>query len=495
MPKTKREFALAGLKLDASAKKSLYLQLYEALRQAILEKQLRPGEQLPPTRELATDLSVSRTTVLLAFDHLLSEGYIEGKSGAGTFVSETIPEDLLEVCTDSVAKTAPFSVLPKISGRGERIKRVSVFTRKTRVNLQPFRPGIPALREFPQQLWTKLLARESRSISMETLGYGDPCGFRPLREAIADYLRISRAVRCDADQVIITNGSQQAIDLVNRVLLDEGEAAWTEEPGYSGFKESVASLGGRLIPVKVDEKGLCTTTGNAADPAARLAYVTPSHQYPLGVTMTLSRRIQLLDWAAKSRAWILEDDYDSEYRYTGHPISSLQGLDRNGCVIYMGTFSKVLFPGLGLGYLVVPHSLVDAFVAARSLSERQGSVITQATLAAFIEEGHFARHIRQMRMLYHERREMLLAALDRDLGGALSIFPTETGLQVTAKLHRGSDLDLTEKAAKIPLDVRALSTYYHDEKQSVNGIVLGFAAFDETEIANGVQSLAKLISG
>ncbi|MCA9968233.1 MAG: PLP-dependent aminotransferase family protein, partial [Anaerolineales bacterium] len=213
----------------------------------------------------------------------------------------------------------------------------------------------------------------------------------------------------------ITNGSQQAIDLVNRVLLDEGEAAWTEEPGYSGFKESVASLGGRLIPVKVDEKGLCTTTGNAADPAARLAYVTPSHQYPLGVTMTLSRRIQLLDWAAKSRAWILEDDYDSEYRYTGHPISSLQGLDRNGCVIYMGTFSKVLFPGLGLGYLVVPHSLVDAFVSARSLSERQGSVITQATLAAFIEEGHFARHIRQMRMLYHERREMLLAALDRDL--------------------------------------------------------------------------------
>lgn len=494
MAKRKREYVLPGLILDRTSGVPLYLQVYEGVRRAILENRLRPGEQLPPTRDFAAALGISRTSVLLAFDHLFSEGYIEGRTGSGTFVSKTIPEDLLEVCTETPVPRARAARPPALSGRGRRMAETARFCRLMRVNLRPLRPGLPALREFPASLWSKIMARQAKTLDPEWFGYGNPGGYAPLREALADYLRISRAVRCDADQIIITNGSQQAIDLVCRVLLDPGDAVWMEEPGYSGFREPAEASGVTIIPVPVDARGLVVDAGRKLGRKARLAYVTPSHQYPLGMTMSLARRIELLDWAANAGAWILEDDYDSEYRYTGHPISSLQGLDRHGCVIYMGTFSKVLFPGLSLGYLVLPPNLVDPFLAVRTLSERASPILEQAALAEFINEGHFARHIRQMRMLYEARRQVLLDAIREYLSGAVSFCPAETGLQLSVYLNEGDDQEISGHATAHQLDIRPLSIYYADPANIRSGIVFGYAAFNETEIRQCIQTLAMLLA-
>ncbi len=495
MAKRKREFVLPGLVLDRKAAVPLYLQVYEGIRQSILENRLRPGEQLPPTRDFAAALGVSRTTMLLAFDHLFSEGYIEGRAGAGTFVSKTIPEHLLEVCAKTTLPRARAARAPVLSGRGKRIVETARYCRLMRVNLRPLRPGLPALREFPTDLWSKIMARRTRTLAHEAFGYGDPGGYAPLRAALADYLRISRAVRCEAEQIVITNGSQQAIDLVCRVLLDPGDAVWMEEPGYNGFREPAEASGVRIIPVPVDARGLMVDAGRKQEPAARLAYVTPSHQYPLGMTMSLPRRIELLDWAANSGAWILEDDYDSEYRYTGHPLSSLQGLDRHGCVLYMGTFSKVLFPGLSLGYLVLPPNLVDAFLAVRTLSERASPILEQATLAEFIREGHFTRHIRQMRLLYEARRQVLLAAIRQYLAGAVSFCPAETGLQLSVYLKEGEDGEISRRAAAHELDIRPLSIFYADPANIRQGFVFGYAAFNEPEIRGAMQTLSMLLAG
>lgn len=493
MSKRKSEFSLPGLIFDKSAASPLYLQVYEAVRKAILDNRLRPGEQLPPTREFAATLGISRTTVLLAFDHLLTEGYITGKTGSGTFVSETIPEKFLEVCATATKETGKTSRKMRLSERGMRMAATANYTQKIRQNLRPFRPGIPALREFPFALWSRLSTRQLKSLSFETFGYGNSAGYQPLREALANYLRISRAVRCEPAQVIITNGSQQAIDLVSRVVLGEGDYIWMEEPGYSGAGETFVGSGVQIAPVPLDSQGLLIKNGRKICPDARLAYVTPSHQYPLGMTMSLPRRIELLEWAVEKNAWVLEDDYDSEYRYTGHPISSLQGLDHQDCVIYMGTFSKVLFPGLSLGYLVAPSQLVDALIAARSLSERSSPILEQATLTAFIEEGHFGRHIRQMRVLYQERQEMLIENIRKYLDGVIKICPAATGLQLTAWLNSGDDRQISQRAAEFGLDVRPLSIYYADPKNAKPGIVFGYAAFNETEIKNGIITLAKIM--
>jgi GntR family transcriptional regulator/MocR family aminotransferase len=330
--------------------------------------------------------------------------------------------------------------------------------------------------------WGQLTARHWGRVSRHLLDYGDPLGFMPLREAIATYLREARAVRCEAGQVMVVSGSQHGLDLATRLLLDPGERAWIEDPGYLGARGALVAAGARVVPVPVDGDGLVVARGMRVAPDARLAYVTPSHQYPLGVTMSLARRLALLQWARTRRAWIVEDDYDSEYRYTGRPLASLQGLDRHGRVIYVGTFSKVLFPALRLGYVVVPPALVDAFAAARGLVDRHPPSVTQAVLAEFIAEGSFARHVRRTRVRYAEQQAALVDAAARKLGGVLEVSPAEAGMHLVGWLPAGAD-DRGASAAALAAGLEAppLSSFRLRPARS-GGLLLGYAAWPPAEL-------------
>lgn len=310
-----------------------------------------------------------------------------------------------------------------------------------------FRPDVLALDEFPVALWSRLVGRRWRAATVAQLDYADPAGHGPLREAIASYLGAARGVRCAPAQVLITSGSQQGIDLAARALLNPGDPVWVEEPGYRGAKAALSAAGVSLHPVPVDDEGLRVDAGAAACPRARMAYVTPSHQYPTGATMSLARRLALLDWARRAGAWIVEDDYDSEYRYAGRPLPALQGLDTSGRVVYVGTFSKVLFPALRLGYVVAPDALIDAFARMQALVNRQIPTLDQAVLADFILDGHFARHIRRMRQLYAARQAALVEAVRRDLGDVIEVRSAEAGLHVVGWLPPGP----TMRASRLSL--------------------------------------------
>ena len=344
----------AALTLSESAAAPMYRQLYEQLRSAILDGHLRPGAQLPSTRGLAQELAVARNTVMGAYEQLLAEGYLEGETGSGTYVARTLPDEILHAPILRPVRPHPRTSVG-LSQRGQIFSRDLLRLRYDDPP-KPFRPGVAALDELPFDLWSRLLAKHSRRASMQFLAYGDPAGYRPLREAIAQYLAAARAVNCEPEQVIIVSGAQQALDLAARLLLDSGEEAWIEDPGYNGARAALLAAGVKPVGVPVEDAGINVEAGERLSPRARLAYVTPSHQYPTGVTMTLARRLELLRWAERRKSWILEDDYDSEYRYASRPVASLQGLDTAGCVMYCGTFSKVLFPALRLGYLVVPSA-------------------------------------------------------------------------------------------------------------------------------------------
>jgi len=338
------------------------------------------------------------------------------------------------------------------------------------------------------------LVRHWRRPANALLGYGEPRGYAPLRRAVASYLGLSRAVRCTPEQVIVVDGAQMAFDLIARVLLDPGDVAWVEEPGYPGARAALSAAGARLVYVPVDPEGLDVAAGAGLEPRARLVYVTPSHQFPLGMTMSLPRRLALLDWASRAGAWVVEDDFDSEYRYEGRPLAALQGLDREGRVVYVGTFSKVLFPSLRLGYVVAPPSLVDAFVAARSVAGRHSPSVEQAILTDFIEEGHFGRHIRRMRTLYRERQTVLVEALRREAGGLLEVEPPETGIHLAAWLGEGlDDREVSREAAARGVQARPMSGFYAGSPGRP-GLELGYAAFNEEEIRRGAAQLASALS-
>ena len=358
---------------------------------------------------------------------------------------------------------------------------------------RPFRPGLPALDAFPFEVWARLEARRWRLAPRHLLDYGDPAGHAPLRHAIAAYLGEARGVRCEWDRVIIVAGSQQGLDLAARVLLDPGDAAWIEAPGYPGARGALEAAGLRLVPVPVDADGLDVEAGARLAPRARLAYVTPSHQYPLGVTMSLARRLALLEWARQARAWIIEDDYDSEYRYVGRPLSALQGLDTAGRVVYVGTLSKVLFPSLRLGYLVVPPSLVDVFAGARAIADRHAPLIAQAVLSDFIEDGHFARHIRRTRMLYAERQAALLDVARRELAGRLDVPAAGAGMHLGGWLPPGiRDRAAAQAAARHGVMAPPLSTY-RMRPGGRGGLMLGYAAFTPREIRDAGRRLAQAL--
>lgn len=467
----------------------LYRWLYEELRSAILSGHLRPGARLPATRDVAAQYGVSRPTVVIAFEQLQSEGYVEGKVGSGTFVSQTLPDQLLHVpkSTTQPRRHRRRLALSAYAHRLQPLRRAD----STRV--RAFRGNLPALREFPMELWAQVAARRLRRVPTRLLAGGEALGYRPLREAVAEYLNTSRGVKCSADQVLIISGVQEALNRAAHLLLDPGEPVWMEEPGYPGATLAFHSVGAQICSVPVDGEGMNLEAGIQHWPNPRMIYVTPGHQFPLGVTMSLSRRLSLLEWARRSRAIIFEDDYDSEYRYSGRPIPALQGLDKSSVVIFAGSFSLVLFPSLRLGYVVPPPDMVDIFAAAASVSTHHPPLLDQAILCDFIREGHFARHVRRMRQLYAERLAVLIEAAREKLGDSLRIGDVEAGLRTVGWLRRGISADrVARAAAKHDVEVVPLSRY-GSGRSPRSGLVLGFAAVDARELKRGVEALAMVL--
>jgi GntR family transcriptional regulator/MocR family aminotransferase len=480
------------LSLPSPAGRELYRWIYEELRAAILEGRLQPGSRLPATRDLATSYRVSRPTIVTAFEQLKAEGYVEGRTGSGTYVSKILPEQLLQIRSTET------------SGRPSRRRRVlSSYARRlhplsppaVKSTVRAFRANQPALQAFPGQVWAQVTNRRLRRVSANLLAGGEALGYRPLREAVAEYLNTSRGVKCSADQVLIVSGAQEALDRSGRLLLNTGDPVWMEEPGYPGAVRVFEALGAKICPVRVDEEGMDPALGLRICRRAGLVYVTPAHQYPLGVTMTLRRRLALLESAERAGAMIFEDDYDSEYRYSGRPIPALQGLDRSGLVLFAGSFSAVLFPALRLGYLVVPDSMVDVFAAAGSVSTHHPPLLEQAVLCDFIAEGHFARHVRRMRELYAERLSVLLESARQDLAAFLEISNVEAGLQTIGWLKGTLRAEaVAAAAAENDLEVIPLNSYGWKPPRK-QGLVLGFAAVDPKEIRRGVERLALVLRG
>ena len=482
------------LTVDATSAVPRYQQIYDALRRAILAGQLAPGTRLPATRALAAALGLSRNTVVNAFAQLIAEGYIEGKIGAGTTVASTLPDDLLHARPSAPPLAAYGGMPPRPIARraGHLIQAAGPMADEQPV-LGPFRTGIPDLTAFPFDIWGQIAARHWRAPDPALLAYGDPAGYAPLRAAIAAYLGEARAVRCTPERIIIVGGSQQGLDLATRILLDPGDEAWMEDPGYTGARGALEAAGARVIPIPVGAEGLDVAAGEHLAPAARLVYVSPSHQYPLGVTMSLRQRLDLLAWAERAAAWVLEDDYDSEYRYAGRPLAALQGLDRAGRVIYIGTFSKVLFPSLRLGYLVVPPDLARPFAAARALADRHSPTVEQAILADFIAEGHFARHIRRMRARYTERQTVLVAELQRAFPDRFTVTPAAAGMFLVARLpDESDDVGMARRLAARGIIAGALSAYYRGPSPR-RALLLGYAAFTPEQIRAGVRQMRAIL--
>ena len=534
------------LPLDLASRAPLQEQIYAGLRSAILDGRLLPGRRLPASRALAADLGVSRNTVKGAYLRLTGEGYVRGRTGSGTYVVPELPEALLRPDAGlpadhpvssgtgggfgggdpegaperrkgggSGARAEDERPGRSVSLRGARLAGIPAKVAVATGSPRPFRPGMPAVDAFPWRVWSRITARRWRGPPRRWLAYGDPAGYRPLREAIADHLRSARAVSCSWERVVVVSGSQQALDLCARLLLDPGDEAWVEEPGYPGAKGAFSGAGAKLVPVPVDGEGLDVAAGEKLAPGARLAFVSPSHQYPTGVTMSLSRRLALLDWAGRRGSWVVEDDYDGEYRYAGAPLPALQGLDEgfgeagagrgpsSGRVVYVGTFSKVLYPSLRLGFLVAPPDLVEAFVVAKELADRQAPTMEQAVLADFISEGHLATHLRRTRALHARRGEALASAIRTRMDGLLEAEPPAAGLHLLARLAGGSgrrkgsegvgppqdDRRASEAALRSGVEALPLSAFHAGPPARPGGLVLGYAGFTEDEILRAVERL------
>ena len=482
---------LPAIAVDRSAPKPLYQQICDGYREAIVERRLRGGQRLASTRALAAELKISRIPVLAAFDQLLAEGYFESRVGSGTFVSSTLPDDAGPLKRPA-ARLSARQPGARLIARGP-----AALLRSTPEpwlkGFGAFRMSETALDHFPFPIWSRLVVRHSRGARRGALNYGSPLGDLAFRQAVAAYLRTARAVRCEAEQIMVVSGSQQALEITARVLLDPGQPVWVEEPGYGGARDALAMAGARLVPVPVDNEGLDVAAGIKMCRRARAVLVTPSHQYPLGATMSASRRLQLLDWAQSSGSWIIEDDYDSEYRYESQPIAALQGLDRDARVVYIGTFSKVLFPALRVGYLVMPTDLVDRFSAVREAMDICPPALHPAALADFIVEGHFARHLRRTSLLYRERRSALVEGLRRDLGPRLQVVGAEAGIHLVALCDQPSDRAISLRAAREGLWAMPLSACYLG-KPLHHGLVLGYGGTSVAEMPKAVQRLLRAIN-
>jgi len=489
---------------------SLQRWLYNELRSAILTGRLSPGARLPSTRDFAARFALSRGTVMAAFSQLAAEGYLAGAVGRGSFVASELPDRRIDISErTSLRKRDGRSSAhdrngdndggPRLHGialsaRGRLLARTAFQVSGRASPARAFRAGQPDLDAFPFALWARLAAKRSRSTRRDLLGDGEAQGYRPLREAIAGYVRMSRGISCTADSVIVLGSVQQAIDLSARLLLDPGDAAWIEDPGYPGARFVLEAAGARVVGVPVDARGIDVEWARQHVPDARLAYVTAGRQAPLGPPLALERRLSLLEWARDGDSIIIEDDYDSEYRFEGNPLAAMKSLDHDGNVIYCGTFSKLLFPALRTAYAILPDRFVDPFVAALSLTARHVPLDQQSVLHEFIADGHFGRHIRRMRMLYGERAEALKMAADRHLSGLLDVPRIIAGLDAVAFLPPGvDDAAMARCAARERIETRPLSLYAID-RPAPPGLVLGFASVGSEAIESAAVNLARVLA-
>jgi GntR family transcriptional regulator/MocR family aminotransferase len=429
-----------------------------------------------------------------AISQLTAEGYVTARQGSGTRVAAVLPEELLTAAPSPAAGERTATVNP-LSQRGlaRAVIPQGPPTGRGGGELRLLRPGTPALDRFPRKLWSRLVIRRSRGLAVRHLDYGDGAGYEPLREAIAVHVSASRGVQCHPGQVIVTAGAQQALEVAAHMLLDPGDPVWMEEPGYLGARSALLSASARIVSVPVDGEGMRIEGRIPTEAPPRLVYVTPSHQYPLGGTLSLTRRLRLLRWASESGAWILEDDYDTEFRYVGRPLTALTGLDESGRVLYVGTFSKTLFPALRLGFLIVPEALVEPFMQARRSADQHPPALEQMVLADFIREGHFARHVRRMRRVYEARQVALLEAIRDELPGELDARPVSAGLHLVAFLPEGvDDRAVARKAAELGAEAMPLSRYYLGGA-SRPGLVLGFATVPEERARDAARLLGRAI--
>ena len=475
---------LAHLPLDRDARTPLHQQIYDGVRRAILGGSLRSGQRVPSTRTLAVELRVSRLPVLMAYEQLLHEGYLDGRVGSGTFVSTALPDDAFR------SMPLPGRPAPSV---GARRRPAATPRKQDDTGLRAFSICVPALDRFPRATWSRLVARHAHAMTPALMAYGNPAGLGALRTSIAEHLRTARAVRCESEQVIVVAGSQAALRLCATVLLGRGDGVAIEDPGYLGAREALGTSGAELVPVPVDNEGIDVSALATLGKRVRAAYVTPSHQYPLGGSMSATRRLALLDWAERRGAWIIEDDYDSEYRYVSRPLGALQGMDRLGRVVYVGTFSKVLYPSLRVGYLVVPPALVKQFTDARHALDVFSPTLYQAALVDFLREGHFARHLRRMRTIYSSRREALLAGLARHCEGRLTVHNADAGLHVATLLPAGvDDVAVVKQMAARGLTAMALSTCYGGSRRR-SGLILGFGGWGERRLADATATLGDIL--
>ncbi|OWT67897.1 MULTISPECIES: PLP-dependent aminotransferase family protein [unclassified Achromobacter] len=494
-------------RLDRGAKDPLSRQIYTVLRTLILDGEVAAGLKMPATRTLAQDLGLSRNTVMHAYEQLLAEGYVVSAFGSGTFVSDTAPRQGLGMTgPGSEAKGASAAAghpgqreshaddpgwhQAALSSRGAQLVGLASASDQ---QLGAFVAGVPDVTLFPHAIWNKLLSRRWREPPPELLTYAYGAGYMPLRRVLAEHLRLSRAVRCEPEQVVLTTGIHQSISLVARLLGDTGHTAWMENPGYWGARSMLQACGITTVPVHVDEEGMAPTPDQMAQPP-RFIFVTPSHQYPLGHIMSLSRRRMLLDYAHQHGAWIVEDDYDSEFRFSGKPLASLQSMDQHDRVLYLGTFSKTLYPGIRLGYMVLPRALAAPFGIGLSELYREGRLMDQAVVADFIEKGHYATHLRRMRQVYARRQALLRDAITAQMGAGWPISTHEAGLHLVMHLPAGTDdLGIAIAARTLGLAVRPLSRYY-EGTAGASGLLLGYACLPDNLIGPSFQRLMQVIT-
>src|ERR1700722_1935268 len=476
--------------LDRASDAPLHRQIYDQWRQGILTGRFRRAERVPSTRELSLALDVSRSTVTQAYDQLIAEGYLESSRGSGTFVCHELPDELLRPSHKQVHRSEE-APEPRLSRYGAGLTDDFSYPRLPS-GFIGFTQWRPDLSHFPIAIWRKLVMRRLRSATPELFDYADQsAGYGPLREEISAYVSRSRAVRCTPQQVVIVNGSAQGIDLCVRLLLEPGDEEAIENPGYHGAHRIFTGYGARLRPARIDDNGIVIRDlGKSPRNNVRLAYVTPSHQFPTGVAMSLPRRLELIEWSRQHNAVLIEDDYDSEYRFSGPPLPSLQGLATGVAVIYIGTFSKVMFPALRIGYVIAPQSLVARLRRAKWLADRQTPVPEQAALSDFISEGHLERHIRRMRRTYGERRDALVESLDRHFGDGVQICGDAAGME---DLVRFPDQRIAEKAAAAKVQLAGSAPYYLTEPPP-GEFVLGFSSIGVRSIREGIRRLAQAIS-
>jgi len=500
MPRPHRQAAPLGLVLDTGSSTPLHRQVFEQVRRAILERRLAPGQRLPSSRLMASELDVARGTVLLAMDQLIAEGYVVAQAASGTAVATDLPDDMLTAPHDAPNR--------KMSTTGKAA--TATLSRRARTALADadpvFRPddapiafplGQPDREAFPFALWARLLEREWRQPSWTVAGALHPFGHAGLREAVASYLGAARGFTCAPESIVVTSGMRQSLALLAWLVVDSDDEAWTEEPGFIGTREALALAGVRMVPVPVDDSGLIVERAVAAAPRAKLAVVAPAHHFPLGTVLSLQRRLELLRWAERGGGWIAEDDYDGEYRYAGRPLAPLRALDRHGRVAYLGSFSKLLFPAVRLSYVVLPEALVPAAEKRMTAIHARPSLLGQGALARFIADGHLTAHIRRTRLLYANRREALVAGIERHLGGWLESVPDRAGTYLVARpidaiAPRFDDRAVVTAAADEGIALAPLSACYAGRRRR-QGLILGYAGTPEDQINSACATLARVL--